>query len=136
MKIRFLALLLFLISCKEIMKTFDTIKICTKENSKDVSKFIIDCAFSANPKSDEEGEDLVKQCEETAKRILCDDYVVECEGIENCDFDLNYKIIRKGSLWKLKLAESIEWETILLSMSMWKLSTQKVNMMKKFFLEK
>ena len=98
MKIRFLALLLFLISCKEIMKTFDTIKICTKENSKDVSKFIIDCAFSANPKSDEEGEDLVKQCEETAKRMLCDDYVVECEGIGNCDFNLNYKIIRKGSL--------------------------------------
>lgn len=31
--------------------------------------FIIECAGAANPHSDEEGEDLVRQCEQTATRL-------------------------------------------------------------------
>lgn len=33
------------------------------------AKFVVECAEAANPMSDEEGEDLVRQCEETAKNI-------------------------------------------------------------------
>ncbi len=33
--------------------------------------WIIDCAKAANPMSDEEGEDLVIQCERTAVRLFC-----------------------------------------------------------------
>ena len=33
------------------------------------AEFIVKCAQAANPLSDEEGEDLVQQCESTAKSI-------------------------------------------------------------------
>lgn len=36
------------------------------------AKFIIDCAKAANPMSDEEGEDLVKQCEKTSESLFCE----------------------------------------------------------------
>lgn len=36
------------------------------------SVFILNCAKAANPMSDEEGEDLVKQCEDTSKNIFCE----------------------------------------------------------------
>lgn len=36
------------------------------------SKFIISCAEAANPKSDEEGEDLVRQCEKTSQNLFCE----------------------------------------------------------------
>jgi len=44
---------------------------CTMEHSERVAKFIVDCATAANPRSDEEGEDLVAQCQKTAEKILC-----------------------------------------------------------------
>lgn len=45
---------------------------CTKVAEQDkLAKFIIDCSAAANPKSDEEGEDLVAQCEKTGIRTLC-----------------------------------------------------------------
>jgi hypothetical protein len=37
--------------------------------STDAAEFIIRCAEAANPLSDEEGEDLVVQCERTASNI-------------------------------------------------------------------
>lgn len=42
--------------------------ICDVKNR---AKFIIDCAKAANPMSDEEGEDLVRQCEETSEHLFC-----------------------------------------------------------------
>jgi len=36
------------------------------------AKFIINCAKAANPMSDEEGEDLVKQCAITAENLFCE----------------------------------------------------------------
>ena len=36
------------------------------------AKFIVDCAKAANPMSDEEGEDLVKQCAITAENLFCE----------------------------------------------------------------
>jgi hypothetical protein len=38
---------------------------------KGLRDFIIECARVANPMSDEEGEDLVQQCEYTGKSIMC-----------------------------------------------------------------
>ena len=45
-------------------------KIC-KNNDKR-AEFIINCAKVANPMSDEEGEDLVKQCERTSYNLFCE----------------------------------------------------------------
>ena len=44
--------------------------IC-KDNDKR-AEFIINCAKAANPMSDEEGEDLVLQCERTSYDLFCD----------------------------------------------------------------
>ncbi len=49
-------------------------QIC-KENDKR-AKFIIDCAKAANPMSDEEGEDLVQQCDLSSQHLFCE-YVQE-----------------------------------------------------------
>ena len=45
-------------------------EIC-KNNDKR-AEFIINCAKVANPMSDEEGEDLVKQCERTSYNLFCE----------------------------------------------------------------
>lgn len=58
--------------------TFD--RHCSMEQSERVAKFIVDCAEAANPKSDEEGEDLVEQCEETAKNVLCPEVAFVSSG--------------------------------------------------------
>ncbi len=42
---------------------------CNKEKQ---AQFIIDCAKAANPMSDEEGEDLVEQCEKTSHPLFCE----------------------------------------------------------------
>lgn len=46
-------------------------RIC-KDNDKR-AEFIINCAKAANPMSDEEGEDLVLQCESTSRDLFCDE---------------------------------------------------------------
>ena len=53
--------------------------VCAKDNFRKITcdnpkkaKFIIDCAKAANPMSDEEGEDLVAQCERTATNLFCE----------------------------------------------------------------
>lgn len=54
-------------------------KFTWKEICKDTekrAKFIVDCAKAANPMSDEEGEDLVRQCDITSKHLFCE-YVKE-----------------------------------------------------------
>ena len=43
-----------------------------KDNDKR-AEFIINCAKAANPMSDEEGEDLVLQCERTSRNLFCDE---------------------------------------------------------------
>jgi hypothetical protein len=45
-------------------------QIC-KDNDKR-AEFIINCAKAANPMSDEEGEDLVEQCERTSRNLFCE----------------------------------------------------------------
>ena len=49
------------------------------------AKLIVDCTAAGNPKSDEEGEDLVAQCESTARRAVCPRRTVRYEcGRGNC----------------------------------------------------
>ena len=64
-------LFVFLAGCNdEINRRTD--HICTDPVDKDkLVKFILDCAKAANPMSDEEGEDLVIQCERTGTRVIC-----------------------------------------------------------------
>lgn len=49
------------------------------------AQFVIDCARAANPHSDEEGEDLVAQCEYTSRNFYTT-YVPQCAV--HRDFDL------------------------------------------------
>jgi hypothetical protein len=45
--------------------------LCDVETAERRAAFIIDCARAANPLSDEEGEDLVHQCQKTAEGLMC-----------------------------------------------------------------
>lgn len=45
--------------------------VCSLDTAERRSTFVIDCAKAANPHSDEEGEDLVKQCQTTAEELFC-----------------------------------------------------------------
>jgi hypothetical protein len=64
-----LLLCLALVACGDDIVT-KTVTDCSK-NGKEVAQFVVDCAKAANPLSDEEGEDLVVQCEQTGKKLLC-----------------------------------------------------------------
>ena len=75
--------ILILVICLAILFCFATCKTeprwTWKEICKDTekrAKFIVDCAKAANPMSDEEGEDLVRQCDITSKHLFCE-YVKE-----------------------------------------------------------
>ena len=46
-------------------------EICKDNDNR--AEFIINCAKAANPMSDEEGEDLVLQCERTSRHLFCDE---------------------------------------------------------------
>ena len=46
-------------------------RFCDKWDNDKALKFVVDCAKAANPLSDEEGEDLVAQCERTATNFTC-----------------------------------------------------------------
>ncbi len=46
----------------------------TERDRQALSKFVVDCATAANPKSDEEGEDLVSQCQYTGIDVVCPEH--------------------------------------------------------------
>ncbi len=58
---------LLLTSCGEKIRYYGH-SYCEAEK---LGQFVINCSEAANPKSDEEGEDLVAQCERTGRRIFC-----------------------------------------------------------------
>lgn len=65
----FLIVILFLGSCSPNQVW---LKICSSDEDKiKLSEFVLTCAKNANPLSDEEGEDLVKQCETSGRQIIC-----------------------------------------------------------------
>jgi hypothetical protein len=71
---KFLFIGLFLLGCWEdhprtALIAYHT--LCSENTITARSEFILTCAKNANPMSDEEGEDLVQQCEETAEHLFC-----------------------------------------------------------------
>lgn len=75
---------LTLTACDDAKKVSSKTEIVDAEKA---AKFIVECASAANPMSDEEGEDLVYQCELTAKKIygatvyyVWHEYSVHCES--------------------------------------------------------
>lgn len=81
MKLAFCLLFMFLlVACngdkpKPPTVRFEITQHCSTEAERHaLSKFVVDCATAANPMSDEEGEDLVRQCQITAEAILCPEH--------------------------------------------------------------
>lgn len=54
------------------IESYEKHQCVNKEDRAALAKFIIECSKAANPLSDEEGEDLVAQCERTGERTLCE----------------------------------------------------------------
>ena len=45
---------------------------CSEEKRQEAANFVLLCAEAANPMSDEEPEDMIKQCQITAKELVCE----------------------------------------------------------------
>lgn len=46
--------------------------ICSADDDRErLADFILACVKNGNPMSDEEGEDLVRQCERTGENVVC-----------------------------------------------------------------
>lgn len=72
---RLIVSVLLLTACSE-ESTTHVWRDCVKRDSDKVVDCMIRCAEAANPKSDEEGEDLVAQCEASCERqSACLEYV-------------------------------------------------------------
>jgi hypothetical protein len=69
MKMIYLIAVAFLCGCGD--QTYMRIENECPPGDKALVSFILTCAKNANPLSDEEGEDLVLQCEHTGKRVVC-----------------------------------------------------------------
>ena len=59
--------------CEQVIPrvTFSYEKVCSKEQTIAVTDFVLQCAKNANPLSDEEGEDLVRECRYSGEEIIC-----------------------------------------------------------------
>lgn len=75
---------------------------CTSnpEVRKQLAEFVLTCAKNANPLSDEEGEDLVAQCQKTGTQVVCpvtmSHVTYNCDGMGAC-WQAFYVPIKKGS---------------------------------------
>ncbi len=65
-----LCLLLLLLPC---CQNYEVQRRCLPDEArqKERADFVIECARVSNPKSDEEPEDMIAQCQKTADEILC-----------------------------------------------------------------
>lgn len=68
-RIRYALLAMCLVGCEN--QPDDRMYRNCDPNTPGRADFIIKCAEAANPKSDEEGEDLVSQCEKTSEELFC-----------------------------------------------------------------
>lgn len=76
MKYYIVLICLLLIGCgKSPMVVYDSVYECN--NKEIVVDKMNECIKNGNPLSDEEGEDLVIQCEESIKRILCERVIIK-----------------------------------------------------------
>lgn len=81
-KITAMALLLGLsisTACAAVRNTTEIEPRCTsKEDRVMFAQMIIQCSAAANTKSDEEGEDVVEQCEVSIRKALCPEMARKC----------------------------------------------------------
>jgi hypothetical protein len=71
-KLLLISILISLVACgSEYQPEYKGVRTCPTDKSV-IADFIVRCATAANPHSDEEGEDLVAQCEETAEHTFCE----------------------------------------------------------------
>lgn len=56
----------------------DTRRECLPDTGEQRAAFVLECTAAGNPYSDEEGEDLVRQCDLTARTLFCDFVAVAC----------------------------------------------------------
>lgn len=66
-----IGLLVLTAACADSPPTLTTVTVCSPETAERRATFIVQCSTAANPHSDEEGEDLVSQCETTATNLFC-----------------------------------------------------------------
>lgn len=62
---------LALIACNEGPVKIDSVCRVHPTQQTEAKECLVQCAEAANPMSDEEGEDLVTQCEESCTNIYC-----------------------------------------------------------------
>ncbi len=61
---------------------------CSEEESDELASWILKCVEKANPQSDEEPEDWIRQCERTGKRTLCSTVpVISHRGCAGCQWE-------------------------------------------------
>lgn len=65
-----LAIVLLLAGCGPQSSNY-TETVCDPVTAPLRADFIVKCAEAANPKSDEEGEDLVRECGNQAEKLFC-----------------------------------------------------------------
>lgn len=65
-----MSLLLLAVACGDPEPHVRTEREFLATDADRAARFVIDCAAAGNPKSDEEGEDLVWQCERTARALF------------------------------------------------------------------
>ena len=84
--------IIFVVGCEGSTRVeVSSENVCLQsEDRKNLAKFIIDCAKAANPMSDEEGEDLVKQCEWTGIKTICPPVKV-CRTVSGGGFLESYR---------------------------------------------
>lgn len=84
MKISTIILLsLSLIACSTEYRTVQEIRIiCNDSTVEKRASFTLQCINNANPKSDEEPEDWIKQCQTMAEGIYCDKTPVVVEEMK------------------------------------------------------
>jgi hypothetical protein len=63
-------LALLVTACSDDSDRYSMRPMCS-QNDPARAEWILKCAEAANPMSDEEGEDLVLQCENTSERLFC-----------------------------------------------------------------
>jgi len=102
MKMLLIVLLLGLMSCQKYELTRGSIEECQRDK---LAEFVLKCAEVANPMSDEEGEDLVQQCEWTGRSIFCKSIKVTCmskHSINSCrgysDYDIKEVVSNEKSM--------------------------------------
>ncbi len=66
-----ICLLALTFACADYPPSLSSITVCDSQTAERRAEFIVQCSTAANPHSDEEGEDLVSQCEKTAKNLFC-----------------------------------------------------------------